>query len=221
MMVVEARAEDMSLSSVSTNIAVDGQLANPSAIAVSPLDGRIVVADEGNDRIHVFHPNGTFAFAFGSYGVGDGQFRAPSTVAVAPDGRIVVADGGNDGHDRIWLAGDSTRYRIQVFHPNGTFAFAFGSYGNGSGQFLDPTALAVSPLDGRIVVADDSNFDIRRPNHRIDDRIQVFHPNGTLSHDFLMSVRLIITATRLHSPCPPSTGASWRWPEWTTPMTVY
>ena len=140
----------------------DGQYYAPSGVALGP-DGRIVLADAGNQRIQVFHSNGTLVTAFGSYGNGSGQFYNPSDVAVGPDGRIVVADSTS------WRSGT---HRIQVFHPNGTFEHTFGSYGDGQGQFNNPSAVAVGP-GGRIVVLDAAN-----------SRIQVFHPNGTFEHTF-------------------------------------
>ena len=115
------------------------------------------MADTGNDRIQVFHPNGTLALAFGSYGAGPGQFISPSGVAIAPDGRIAVADTGND--------------RIQVFHPNGTPASAIGTVPDAGRGYAVPE-VAVAP-DGKIVVADANNH-----------RIHVYHPNGTLASAF-------------------------------------
>ena len=134
-----------------------GQFDGLSPVAFGP-DGRIAVADNGNHRVQVFHPNGTFALAFGSYGGGEGEFSSPYAVAVAPDGRIAVADAG--------------RARIQVFHPDGTFAHAFGSRGGGQGQFDGLSPVAFGP-DGRIAVADNGNH-----------RVQVFHPNGTFALAF-------------------------------------
>ncbi len=120
--------------------------------------GMFAVADTNNHRIQVFHPDGTFAFAFGSYGGGPGEFDSPVDVTIGPDGRIAVADVNN--------------HRIQVFHPDGTFAFAFGSYGGGPGEFAAPVGVAIGP-DGRIAVAD--------ADHR---RIRVFHPDGTFAFAF-------------------------------------
>ena len=54
----------------------------------------------------------------------------PYDVALRPDGRIAVLD---------------TNSHIQVFHPNGTFALAFGSPGSDYGQFRNPSSLAVVP----------------------------------------------------------------------------
>ncbi len=132
----------------------DGEFNYPTGVAVAP-DGRIVAADYYNDRIQVFHPNGTYAFKFGTRGAGEREFEGPTGVAVAPDGRIVVTDSGND--------------RIQVFHPNGTFAFSTGLWNDGDVRLGYPAAVAVAP-DGRIAVAD-----------TVHARIHVFHPNGTFA----------------------------------------
>ena len=139
-------------------------LHNPYGAAVD-AHGRIFVADRGNHAIRVFHPNGTYDFAIGNLsnrGFADGEFALPRGVAVDPlSGRIVVADTDN--------------YRIQVFHPNGTFAFKFGGVlpqvPLGEEMRL-PHGVAVGP-DGRIVVADTGR-----------GRIKAFHPNGTLDDSF-------------------------------------
>ena len=86
-------------------------------------------------------------------GDGDGQFNIPAGIAMYRDGTIVVADTFN--------------HRVQVFSPNGTFLFKFGSEGSGTGEFSYPLGVSLT-RDGRIIVADTFNH-----------RVQVFHPNGT------------------------------------------
>ena len=81
----------------------------------------------------------------------------PPAVSAAP-GMIAVSDYNN--------------HRVQVFHPNGTFALKFGSNGAGDGQFSTPRDVAFAP-SGRIAVADTGNH-----------RVQVFHPNGTFALKF-------------------------------------
>ena len=80
------------------------------------------MADSGNHRVQLFHPNGTFAGKFGSSGSADGEFKSgPSYVAYSPQGdRIAVSDHGN--------------HRVQLFHANGTFAGKFGSSGSATGS---------------------------------------------------------------------------------------
>ena len=132
----------------------------PEAPPPAP-QGLIAVPERGNDRVSVFHANGTFAYSFGSLGTGDGNFTNPNFAAWSPDGdRIAVADFHN--------------HRVQVFHANGTFDFKFGTDGNGTGQFRLPQAMAYSP-DGSLMVVTERN------NHRA----QVFHAgNGTYIDEF-------------------------------------
>ena len=90
----------------------------------------------------------SYAFEFGSLGVGVGQFAAARGIAFGPGGVIAVADGGN--------------HRVQVFHANGTLAFALGEAGVGPGKFYYPDGLAFGP-GGVLAVSDMGN-----------SRVQVF-----------------------------------------------
>lgn len=76
----------------------------------------------------------------------------PRQIAIAPDGRIYAAE--------------EFTHRISVFNADGTFAFAFGSEGSGTGQFERPNAVAIG-TDGKVYVADTWNY-----------RVQVFTPDG-------------------------------------------
>lgn len=60
--------------------------------------------------------------SLGGFGQADGQFDRPRNLTVSPDGRIFVADTGN--------------HRIQVFNPDGSFAYTFG----------EPAAPETAPL---------------------------------------------------------------------------
>uniref|UniRef100_A0A672G554 RING-type E3 ubiquitin transferase n=1 Tax=Salarias fasciatus TaxID=181472 RepID=A0A672G554_SALFA len=91
------------------------------------------------DVLVIFPPPGAFLFKFGSHGEGNGQFNAPTGVAVDANGNIIVADWGNS--------------RIQVFDSSGSFL----SYINTSADPLyGPQGLALTS-DGHVAVADSGN----------------------------------------------------------------
>lgn len=137
----------------------DGQFTYSYGIAVAD-DGRVFVADTGNNRIQVFakRTDGTYAFesSWGYEGKRDGLLRSPSGVAVARDGRVFVADMGN--------------HCIKVFarQSDGTYVYQtqWGSKGKDNGQFMSPYGIAVAD-DGWVFVADTGNY-----------RIQVFAPQA-------------------------------------------
>jgi len=91
-----------------------GHMSQPLGIAVAP-DGRIYVADTGNDRVQVFRPDGSYEFTIGSTGIEPGQFDGPTAIGVVNSTMIVVADGGNS--------------RLQAFRidPAGIFVAASGA----------------------------------------------------------------------------------------------
>ena len=135
-----------------------GRFRSPGGAAATP-DGRIVVADTGNDRIVVLDASGAHVHTFGTRGAGEGQLDGPNDVAVDPDGRIVVADRANG--------------RVSVFHPNYTHALSFGPEGPGiDAAFQTINGIAVG-ADGGIVVADHSAGA---------GRVRVFDADGTYRH---------------------------------------
>lgn len=64
----------------------------------------------------VYSADGEFLFKFGSHGEGNGQFNAPTGVAVDVNGNIIVADWGNS--------------RIQVMNSLNTHFLFTSSPGN-------------------------------------------------------------------------------------------
>ena len=130
-------------------------------------DGKIYVADHNNRRVSVFHPNGTFAFEVFPGGSG------PWAVAAGPDGKIYAGmsfgvvvfhpNGTRDFYLRVsnaYVSGvaagpdgkiyaGTSNYVVKVFHPNGTYAFEFGSLGSDDGEFGSPPSVFVGP-DGKI-----------------------------------------------------------------------
>ena len=133
--------------------AINTQFNNPRDVAVSAVDNRIYVADEGNYRVQVFDgASRSYIATFGttgSYGASNTQFRSPCGVAISADNRLYVADFYN--------------HRVQVF--DGATRNHIATLGTGSGgvsntQFNYPAGVAVS-ADNRIYVADVGNHRVQ------------------------------------------------------------
>ncbi|GFX15048.1 tripartite motif-containing protein 3 [Trichonephila clavipes] len=89
--------------------------------------------------VRVFDAEGGFLSSFGSNGEGNGQFNAPTGVAIDSQDNIIVADWGN--------------CRIQVFDMNGSFLSFINTFGD---PLYGPQGLALTP-DGHVVVSDSGN----------------------------------------------------------------
>jgi DNA-binding beta-propeller fold protein YncE len=164
-----------------------GQVLKPEALAVNLETGDLYVADTENNRIDVFSAAGVFQKTFGwgvnkaagnqfevctancrqgLAGAGNGQFKAPRSIAVDNDplssfhGSVYVMDTGNG--------------RVERFSPSGAFEDKFGSPGEGEGQFssISRIPLAVGP-GGRVYIAD---VVVDKGNHVL--RLQRFEPSG-------------------------------------------
>lgn len=128
----------------------------PQGVAFAP-DGRIYVADTGNNRVCVFDENGRFLFEFGGFGVAKpapgvmatwkpGLMNMPTGIDVDENGEVYVADFKND--------------QIQVFDSEGKFLRRFpdplmrvGRGGSGFGG----TGIAVTGvevMDGLVYATD-------------------------------------------------------------------
>lgn len=128
-----------------------GAFDEPVGVALG-LDGSVIVADQGNDRIQVFDRDGAFLRQWGESGVAAGELLGANGVAVDSDGDVYVADTLNN--------------RVQEFNASGAFVGQWGSRGRAEGQFNAPYALAIDGA-GQVYVADSNNH-----------RIQVFTERG-------------------------------------------
>lgn len=61
-----------------------------------------------------------------------------------------------DGQGRIFVA-DTFNHRIQVFQPNGMYAWKVGEEGDGESEFNEPNALTIDPENGNLYIADTWN----------------------------------------------------------------
>lgn len=131
----------------------DGQFNEPWGVAVDG-EGNIYVADTWNGRIQVFDADGAFLRKWGYFNTaGDAltdmnALYGPRGLAIDLAGNLLVADTGNK--------------RIVRFTPEGQPLDQVGGGGVVSGRFDEPTAVAIDPRDGTIVVADSWNRRIQR-----------------------------------------------------------
>lgn len=135
--------------------------------AAVALDGSLYVADTWNHRIQKLDSVGNPIGAWGEFGqyeprdgsVGQSAFYGPRGIVVA-----------YSGDDRWVYVTDTGNKRVQVFEPDGQFAFQWGGGGVIEGYLDEPVGIAVGPggsSDRAVYVADTWNR-----------RVQVFDPNG-------------------------------------------
>ncbi len=129
----------------------NGQFDEPTGIAVNPLNGNLVVPDEGNDRVEVFNEKGEYLLQFGSFGTGNGQLNQPRGAGVDSKGNIWILDTGNS--------------RVEKFNEKGEYLSQFGTKGTGNGQFTTPKNLAVD-AKGNVWVADSGNKRVEKFNEK-------------------------------------------------------
>jgi streptogramin lyase len=135
------------------------QLNDPEGIAVSP-DGRIFIADTGNNRIQVWSADGEPITSYGSFGTSADwrnppQFNHPEAVYVHPSLQIYVSDTLNN--------------RIVVLDNKGLVSTTWGTQGSATSQFNLPRAIAKDRL-GDIWVLDSGN-----------SRVQIFSNLGVFN----------------------------------------
>ena len=132
-----------------------GEMLNPTSVAVDDSRNRIYVVDSKLHKVLVFDTeSGQRVSTIGERGSGNGQFNFPTQVALDKDGRIYVAD--------------TLNFRVEVFGPDYKFLEAWGKQGNRLGDFMKPKGIAIDPFQNIYVV--DSDF----------DNFQIFDPQKHL-----------------------------------------
>jgi signal peptidase I len=145
--------------------ATEAELDAPLQTAVAP-DGRVFIADSGNDRIRVVSTSGVIStFAGGSGGASACTFSgpvaslrmdAPRGVAVDGAGNVYIADTGSDCIRRVDPAGNVT-----LFAGGGGTSTCNTTVAPTSLSLADPSGLAVDP-SGALIVADTGRDCVRR-----------------------------------------------------------
>ena len=159
----------------------NGQLGGPLGITI--YSGKVYVAENGGDRISVFHCDGQF-----SHIIGSGHMINPWYVAISND-QLLVADWGHNCISIFTLDGnyvgkyiiqgtgreqlnyprgiatdiygfifvsENLKNRVSIFNKEGVFIHSFGSTGSDHGQFSGPRGIAISPT-GDIYVCEENN----------------------------------------------------------------
>ncbi len=152
------------------------QFRNPTGAAIHP-DGRVAVADTGNNRIALLHHDGLrleWVRAVGKAGDGPGEFEGPLGVAYDSQGDLYVADTGNN--------------RIQVMDPQRHF------------RVLD-----TPPLDGpsAIAVIDAHEAWTFYQQGPYANRLAVIDRKGTRLQTLTLDGRPLAQATADQMPDPP------------------
>lgn len=124
----------------------------PSDVVVG-ANGDIFVADghadDTNNRVMKFAPDGTFVKAWGRTGYAPGEFRTLHAIAIDARGRVFVGDRSNN--------------RIQLFDQDGNHLATWTQFGRPSGIFFD--------RNERIYVADSESDDVQNPGWEMGIRI--------------------------------------------------
>ena len=166
---------------------LDHQLRAPYGLSIDS-DGKIIVADSGNELIKIFSHSGQCVRKIGLggfllYPIHCIQYGTFFIVSDDGDHSIKIFDGeGNFMHSFgtkgaadgefneprclfVNKAGqlmvcDKMNHRIQVFEMSGKFVTKFGTKGSNRGKFNCPISIAVLS-DGRIVVSDLDNYQVQ------------------------------------------------------------
>jgi sugar lactone lactonase YvrE len=101
-------------------------------------DGTIFIGDDGEGQIEVFADDLRSKYNFGSLGSGDGQFQRLVALMI-------------DKKDQIYAV-DNYLGNIQIFSKEGKFLRKFATTGQGLGQLIRPTDIAVLPSGDFLVM---------------------------------------------------------------------
>lgn len=133
---------------VAIAIGHDGELANPSGMAIDRPNKRLYVADAARHQVLCYSTvDGQPLRTIGQRGSEPGEFNFPTNLAVDAHGRLLVAD--------------TLNFRVQIFDAEGAFLKSFGTLGDTPGSLNRPKGLGIDS-DGHIYVVDASfnNFQI-------------------------------------------------------------
>jgi len=124
----------------------EGEFQNPGSVCVDD-EGRVVVADYGNNRIQVLTKDGKLVFKFGDSG---------AEKLNNPTGCIY--------HKNMFIVSDCQNNSLKVFDSSGTFLYKIGQRGEADGRLSVPWGLCVEQYGNRqnLLVCDNNNCRIQQ-----------------------------------------------------------
>jgi len=145
---------DKNTGKVVMSLKTTGKFNNPSGIVYDEEREKLYVSDTKNHIVRTFDKDGKALLTIGGKGSYDGDFNAPTYLALDRNGRLYVVDTFNG--------------RVQIFDPEGKFVKTFGRLGNKPGSLSRPAGIGVDS-DGNIYVVDTafSNFQIFNDNGKL------------------------------------------------------
>lgn len=116
----------------------EGYFKRPTGIAIDSEAQRIYITDTLRNKIFVTDLQGSVLQSFGKLGTGDGEFNYPTELRLRGNDLVVV---------------DAMNFRVQVLDRSGTFRYAIGKAGDGTGWMFRPKGIAFDS-EGHLYIAD-------------------------------------------------------------------
>jgi DNA-binding beta-propeller fold protein YncE len=132
---------------------VNAGLYAPHGVAIA-ADGRIFIADSGNNRVVLCDADLGNPQSIGKNGAGPEDFAQPTGVAIGPSGNVYVTDAGNK--------------RIQVLDGNGKFKsrWKFNGWGTNAEPYVDvdtdESVYVTDPIGMALVRFDRNGRELKR-----------------------------------------------------------
>ena len=135
----------------------EGYFKRPTGIAVDSSAQLIYVSDTLRNKIYVMDMQGSVIRTIGKTGAADGEFNYPTELRLKGSDLAVV---------------DAMNFRVQVFDRAGTFRYAIGKIGDGTGWIFRPKGIAFDSESHLYIV--DGQWGV----------VQVFDEQGQLLYYF-------------------------------------
>jgi len=135
-------------------VQLDGELKQPTALAIDAASGNFYVVDTALHHIKVFDQHGEQVKIIGHRGNAPGEFNFPTHIWINKQRKLFITD--------------SLNFRIQVLDTEGKFIRSFGKHGDGSGNMSRPKGVTTDS-NGHVYVVD-----------ALFNALQIFNEKGDL-----------------------------------------